>query len=93
MSHFYTLVLVNNTSKNLEEDIADLMAAYDESSDVDEYDDQCYCINSIASRDANRECEKKFGSFDLIRDDYWKKINAMIDVDIQMTEDHFKFIG
>ena len=89
MSHFYTLVLVND--KNiLDEELARLMSRYSEHEEVDEYDDECYCKNSIASHAAREECEKKFGSFENIRASYWNEINSMIGPVKGNTEEHFK---
>lgn len=70
MSHFAVLVVV---PKNLESLLSDLMEPYSENLEVSEYEESCYCINTIASNEARTQAEKVFGSIDEIRDMFFKR--------------------
>lgn len=78
MSHFYTVVLVNKDTQNIEDEVEKLLAPYNENIKVEEYDRKCYCINSIASSESWKMAEEKHGSFDNLRNSYWKKVEQLM---------------
>ena len=81
MSHFTTLVLVQNSNgADIESLVGEALAPFDENMEVSEYETACHCIGRIAMDEATKEAEKKFGSLDELRESFksetdkeWKK--------------------
>lgn len=74
MSHFVLHIIV---PKNLEIDqvediISQLMEPFDENIEVDPYETECYCVNSIASIEARRQAQQELGkTLNELREEYW----------------------
>ena len=76
MSHFATLVLINK--EDLTEDgnanpaIDCLLAPFNEGIEVDGYEEDCYCVNGTASRDARDMAEIEYGKgVSELREEFW----------------------
>lgn len=68
MSHF--VVIITNTQ---EKDIERQLAPFDEDREVPTYDRNCFCIGTVASRDARDKADTKLNtSIDDIRKAYWE---------------------
>lgn len=76
MSHFYTLVLVDpntiigKSREAVESKVASMIAPYDESLVVEEYDEKCYCVGLKAREQARKSAEEKFSTIDEYRTRY-----------------------
>lgn len=78
MSHFYTVVLVPGNTQNVAAKVDELLAPYNENTQVDEYDRECYCVNSMA-RDAGwAAAQEKFGPFEDLRKAFWDEVESRI---------------
>lgn len=78
MSHFYTVVLIPEDTQNVEAELEELLAPYDENIQVDEYDRECYCINTVANRAGWSAAEEEFGPFENLRKAFWDNVEAQI---------------
>jgi hypothetical protein len=83
MSHFYTIVLVDGspeTQKEAQALIDPVLAPYSEHIDVPEYEDNCYCVGSLARKDAKEMADLKFGTTIQLSDSFYSRddIKAMI---------------
>lgn len=65
MSHFSVLVIGNNIEKQL--------AQYDENKKVKPYKRECYCISSIAKKEAGERVEKEYKTFNTLREEFKKE--------------------
>lgn len=57
MSHFYTVVLVPADTEDVQEKVGELLAPYDENTDVEPYLEDCWCVGSTAERAAYERLE------------------------------------
>ncbi len=64
MSHFTILVL---TKHGKESEVKRLLEPFDENIKMDEYDTDCHCMGEVAEREAEKEADKKFGTYDEMR--------------------------
>lgn len=73
MSHFVVVCFCEpNSNNDYQEAIDKLLAPYNENLEVDEYDKDCYCINSEAMRAGNEAAEKELGTtIEEIRKKFW----------------------
>ena len=73
MSHFTTLVLLNNPNGDAVEDLVkEALEPFDENTEVPEYEKDCYCIGQVARKAAREAAEAKVGTFKSLRDSFWK---------------------
>lgn len=71
MSHFVTLVLLEETSQDIEADVAAQLAPYDENMEVPEYEADCHCIGQVARREAQQATEAEHGiTIGKLRDEF-----------------------
>ncbi|KKL99321.1 hypothetical protein LCGC14_1815540 [marine sediment metagenome] len=70
MSHFRTVVLLENLPDDIESAVGTLLAPYDENTEVPEYERDCDCIGKIALRDAIETATKCHGSIKELRDSF-----------------------
>ncbi len=75
MSHFVVLAIVpregvvldgNISRQSVECAVEDLLEPFDENIEVEEYDEECWCIGNKANSDANDTAINMFGKFDII---------------------------
>ena len=60
MSHYYVGVIVPKDTEGIEAKVRELLALYDENIEVEEHDEDCYCVGNEATREAREQTEKKF---------------------------------
>jgi len=72
MSHFFAVVFVEDTTPKIEEKVAELLAPYDEGKKVEPYNKPCYCVGTIAKRDAIIEADKREGTIESFRQSFQK---------------------
>jgi len=89
VSHFYAVVLVPRESTDIEYEVKKLLASYDEDIQVEEYDKKCWCVNREARSAGWKAAEDKFGSFNDLRESYWKKIKIKIPSHIKFGSDEY----
>ena len=73
MSHFVTIVLVDEVKDNVEAQLNEILAPYDENIDVDPYEEACWCVGRIARESAIHSANDHLGK-DFVqkqRDYYW----------------------
>lgn len=73
MSHFAVLVLSHEIKNDVESQLHEILAPYDENMEVDEYDRECYCHGRIARIAAREMATKQLGAgfIDVQRKAYW----------------------
>jgi len=75
MSHFATLVLINKedlSEGSAEEAIGCFLSPFDENTEVDGYDEDCYCVGTTACNDARILAEIEYGKTGSeLRDEFW----------------------
>ena len=64
MSHFTVLVLTENGT---DEEVAALLAPYDENLEAPEYDKRCYCVGREAQTEVDKAMSEKHGRWDDFR--------------------------
>lgn len=67
MSHFTVLVLVD-PAEGIESEIEQLMAPYNEGTEVPEYERPCSCVGHQAGIEIRKQVESELGSIDDLRD-------------------------
>lgn len=76
MSHFYALIfidpetLIGRSRESFETKVQEMIAPYDESIEVEEYEAKCYCIGRAAKNAAWKHAEKKVGTIESFRQRY-----------------------
>lgn len=74
MSHFTTLVILNdNLTGTPKEMVSEMLAPYDENIQVPEYETDCHCIGDVARQDARKVAEEKCGTIDDLRKSFAEK--------------------
>ncbi len=73
MSHFVTTVLIpaSTLSEFVESAVASLLEPYNENIEVEEYDTDCSCLNSIARRAGMDAADQEIGTLNELREQYW----------------------
>jgi hypothetical protein len=89
MSHFYTVVLVPKNTDDIEAKIEELLAPYDETIEVEEYDRKCWCINHKAHSAGWAAAESKYGSFSSLRESFWNEIELRMPKDLSPDDDNY----
>lgn len=69
MSHFVVYAIVK-PDEDIESQVAELLAPFDEGIDVPEYEKPCYCIGWEAKLRAGKQLEKELGSWDDAREKF-----------------------
>lgn len=72
MSHFTTLVLLKSLGEDVEAQVGEILAPYDENIEVEEYERDCHCIGQVARNEAERIASEKYGTLRELRDSFWK---------------------
>lgn len=72
MSHFYTMVLVKDTTA-IHDEVARLLAPYDEGIEVEAYPEPCWCRGLAARTDAAEAAVRAHGKVDDLRARYRKE--------------------
>lgn len=70
MSHFFTIVIVPEDTKDIEGAVRDLLAPFDENLNVPEYETDCWCVGLEARNYAHEQANKAY-DFDKLRNEYW----------------------
>ena len=70
MSHFLAVVLVKPNGKGIDEQLADLLAPYDENLAVPEHDEKCYCVGRVARIEARKAADAAHGTIAELRDTF-----------------------
>lgn len=72
MSHFFTVVLVRPTDGvDINTQVENLLAPFNEDLEVPAYDKDCYCIGRIAHNYGFDIASQKVGAIQSFRDKYW----------------------
>src|SRR5438094_982686 len=72
MSHFSTVVILpKDYTGELETMVEEMLEPFDENTEVEEYDRECYCKGQVALKAGWEEAEKKLGRIDELRTTYW----------------------
>ena len=73
MSYFTTIAILPLDVSSITDQLEEMLAPYDENSEVREYDRECYCINRTASDFGFEKALELmgFGNFDEYRKRYW----------------------
>lgn len=104
MSHYCALVLTHNCEEgNLQQAssvIDEMLSPFSEHIEVDAYNTECYCINSIARNESIKKAEELVGkTYDQFRNEYWEIaedkrpsfndfIKPILDVEKMFFNDH-----
>ncbi len=72
MSHFTTLVLLEDVPEDIEEAVQERLAPYDENTEVESYEDDCDCIGQIARNEARQKADEACGTIEDLRKSFWK---------------------
>lgn len=72
MSHFSLLCLIPKTLE-VKGAVAALLAPYDESIEVQEYEEDCSCVGEIARDAAVEQAERELGTVSSLRDRLWSE--------------------
>jgi hypothetical protein len=102
MSHFLVGVIIPKDTASVRAKVEELLEPYDENTEVEEYDRDCYCIGNIASMEARKQTEEKLGTFQTFRDTYnalpkdqqpkWKDhIKPFVDLHEKLTKEHSQY--
>ena len=89
MSHFYTLVLVPENTSDINNKIEELLAPYSENMNVEEYDRECYCINTEAKDAGWKAAESKFGPFDNLRKSFRDEVKSRMPSDLDTSDPNY----
>jgi len=73
MSHFTTLVLLQNPNGDIESEISEALAPFDENLEVPEYQADCHCIGQVAFNEATKKAGEKYGTLDDLRKSFKDK--------------------
>lgn len=79
MSHFVVLVLVpkppedEDMAEALKESVGKALEPFDENQRVDEYQEKCSCIGSVARQEVREATVKEFGDWDTLRRTFREK--------------------
>jgi len=81
MSHYLVAIIIKKEKvKNVENEIGELLAPYDEALEVEEYDEKCSCIGWKAVCELNKIEEENFGSWDALKKQFWKEVSAKYEI-------------
>jgi hypothetical protein len=72
MSHFKTLILLENPT-DIESEVAEALAPFDENTEVPEYFRKCHCIGTVAFNEATEKAGAKFGTLNDLRKSFKNK--------------------
>lgn len=67
MSHFWTVVLVPGGTVDVEGEVSQLLAPYDENIEVEEYEEACYCVGWQAQVDARKRVQREHTDVEVAR--------------------------
>jgi len=67
MSHFFTLVLVEDDGREIRDQVEDLLSPYDENIEVAPYERVCSCVGRQARNEARAQAESELGTMDELR--------------------------
>jgi hypothetical protein len=67
------VIAILKSNKNVQEEVEQLMAKFDENMEVESYEKKCWCMGREAQRDADKKLDKKMGTWDEVRDEFHKK--------------------
>ena len=67
MSHFFTLVIVDDDGTDIRSQVENLLSPYDENIDVSPYERECSCIGRKARGEAREQAEAELGTVDDFR--------------------------
>lgn len=72
MSHFLVAVITPGDTKpeQVRSKVEELLAPYDENTEVAEYDADCHCIGQVARREAAEKTVEKFGTIEVAREQF-----------------------
>lgn len=79
MSHFFTVVIVDPDVKDVEQEVAKLLAPYDENLEVKPYSEKCSCIGFKARLEAREKAAERFGPFEDLRESFKEKVRSMLE--------------
>jgi hypothetical protein len=79
MSHFYTMVLIPNTV-DVESAVDNLLAPYSENPKVKAYQETCWCVEHNARNRAEEIADRKFGTFDSLREEFGRTYTRAVGV-------------
>jgi hypothetical protein len=89
MSHFvvYTILPEGTEKDSIESKIEDMLAPFSEHLEVDGYDKECWCVGSVARREAVKKADDELGKdISEFREEYWN----MPEGERPEWEDHIK---
>ena len=67
MSHFFTLVLVEDDGREIKDQVEDLLSPYDENIEVAPYERACSCVGSVARKESRWAAGCELGTIDELR--------------------------
>lgn len=67
MSHFFVGVIVPPDTQDIEDEVEQLMEPYSENREVEPYERPCYCVGSLAKKEAREQAEQEVGSIEKFR--------------------------
>lgn len=81
--------MVPGDTQDVEAKVEELLAPYDENIQVEEYDRDCWCINSEARNAGFAAAEKEFGAFGNIRDAFWQEVNRRMPTGLNRNSEEY----
>ena len=87
MSHFVVTVLLNKKvkEKDYEKRIEELLEPYCEHNEVEEYEEDCWCVGKKAEKEVYDTLDKKLGKIDDFREKY-KSLTGMDEKEKDLRE-------